>query len=310
VTVETDILSQYVPGFRANLNLAPQQAVSKLVAAVDSDLAYDGVGEMFNMDDVAESDPEDVTTRVPDTPDKFISVGRRVAFFREFHDSAWFDNVDKVKEITDPTSTMMRSMMAGLGRKRDLYIQAQMFGNTFTKSDNTDGSIAASAFPAGQIIAANIQTNIHQAETIPGGAVDYGLSVGKVIEANRLLDESELEGERFMLLSSNQKSDLLQRTPVTSKFYLEVEALHSGKLSSFMGFTIITMASKRMQKVGNNRLIPAWIKEAIQYKSRMITNASIRIRNDKSDTPQAFYKASHAGGRRYDNAVVQILCKE
>ena len=58
------------------------------------------------------------------------------------------------------------------------------------------------------------------------------------------------------------------------------------------------------------RSLVAWKKQALIYKARPITNASIRIRADKSDTPQAFYKASHGVSRRYDKGVVRIDCLE
>lgn len=309
-TQEQTELSQYVPGFTANLNLAPQQTESKLVGLVESDLSYGTPGEMFNMDDIGETAPEPVQTRVPDTPDKFIGAARRVAIFSEFQDSCWFDNVDKVKEIVDPTSTKMRALMAGLGRYRDAKIMNAMLGNTLIKTDNTDSSISTLALPAAQTIAVNLQTRVHHDETIPGASADYGLSVSKLITAKMILDESELEGERYVLLSSLQIADLLAITPVTSQYYANVKALVEGKVQNILGFNVVTMASKRMLKTGANRRCIAWIKEAVQYRGRTITDASINKRADKSMTPQAFYKASHAAGRRYDTAVVEILCKE
>ena len=78
-TNEDTVLSQYVPGFRANLNLAPQQTDTRLLGRVDGDLTYDTPGQMFNADDVQRtSDPEIIVTRVPDTPDKFPGFTRRV----------------------------------------------------------------------------------------------------------------------------------------------------------------------------------------------------------------------------------------
>jgi hypothetical protein len=306
-TQEASELSQYVPGFKANLNLAPQQQQSKLIGCVDSDLSYDTTGEMFNLDDVRETDPEDVQTRVPDTPDKFIGVDRRVGMFTEYHDSCWFDNVDKVKEITDPTSTKMASLMAGQGRKRDAKIFAAGLGNAVIKADNTD-TFTTQAMLAGQVIAANQQTIVHQDESIPAASGAYGLSIGKLIYANMLLDESEIEGERFIAVSSKEIQDLLQRVPATSKYYNEVQALFEGKIMHLMGFNFVKFASRRMLVNGSGyRRCMAWVKPAIAYRGRQITTASIRIRHDKSDTPQAYYRTSHAAGRRYDLGVVEVL---
>ncbi|MBI1684458.1 phage capsid protein [Caulobacter hibisci] len=309
---ENTELSQYVPGFKANLNLAPQQTDSRLLASVDSELNYSEPGTGFNADDVGISDPEDVNTRVPDTPDKFLDKTRRVGFFTTFQDSAWVDNVDKVAELVDPTNPTMQALMAGRWRKADAGIIAAMYGPAYEKADE-NAVPTAIAFPAAQIIAANDITFSHQDESVPNDASDYGMSIGKMIEANLLLDDSDIEGERFAAFGPAQVADLLRRVPATSKYYNEVQALSEGKIDKLLGFTIRRLPRKRLllkDGTTNIRRVPFWIKPAVVYKGRSITEANIRPRADKSDTPQAFYKAQHGGSRRYDRGVVDVQCKE
>lgn len=302
------VLARYVPGFKANLNLSPQQKTSHLIDAVDADLNYGEPGEGFNLDDLGESNPEDVATRVPNTPDKFIGGQRRVANFTEFHDSAWLDNVDKAKLLEDPTNLTMAALMAGRWRKADDKIIAAGLGNAYVKDAST-GVLTATALPAGQIVAVNTQKYVHDAETIPAASADYGMSLGKLIEANALLDESEVEGPRYITLTSDDIASLLTRTPVTDQAYASVRALSDGKVNELLGFTVKRMSKKRIPIIGANRRLMAWVKGAISYRGRPVTNARISIRNDKSDTPQAFYKTSHAAGRRYDEGVVEIQVK-
>jgi hypothetical protein len=310
-TAEDTILSQFVQGFRANLNLAPQQTDTRLLAAVDGDLSYDTPGQMFNADDVGVSDPEDVVTRVPDTPDKFIGMTRRVGIFKPFQDAAWLDNVDKARELQDPTNTIMTALMAGRWRKVDAVIISQMLGNAYSKADDT-GTLTANALPAGQVVAVNDVSFAHDGEVVPAGGQDYGMSVGKMINANMLLDDSDLEGERHCALGPQQIADLLRRTPATSTYYAEVKALVAGTLNIFLGFNIHKLPRKRIPGVVGhdgahlNRQCPFWIKPAVVYRGRPITDARIRIRPDKSDTPQAFYKTEHDAVRRYDAGVVRV----
>ncbi len=315
-TNEDTILSQYVPGFRANLNLAPQQTDTKLLSCVDGDLNYDTPGQMFNADDVQTSDPEDVWTRVPDTPDKFIAQTRRIGYFTPFHDAAWIDNVDKARELQDPTNKITMALTAGRWRKVDTTILAGGLGNAFVKLDDS-GAPTSSPFPATQIIPSADQSYAHDSEKVPTLGNQYGLSVGKILHAGFLLDESELEGERYWAGTSQQKADLLRRTPVTSVYYAEVKALVRGELDTFLGFTFKWLKSSRVPNGGAGhdgtsviRKNMAWIKDAIIYRGRPITEARIRIRPDKSDTPQAFYKAEHGATRRYDDAVVEVDCYE
>lgn len=316
MAAEDTELSQYVPGFRANLNLAPQQSDTKLLATVDSDLAYDTPGQMFNADDVLASDPEDVFTRVADTPDKFVGFTRRVGTFAPFQDAAWLDNVDKARELIDPTNKIMMALTAGRWRKVDKAIMAAALGNALSKADDT-GTLTNNALPAAQVVAASDVAYAHDGEVVPVNASDYGLSVGKIIHAGFLLDESLLDGPRHWVGSSLQKADLLRRTPVTSRYYADVQALVQGKISEFMGFNFHWMASKYVPTAGlghdgasQNRQNIAYIENAIVYRGRPITDARIAIRHDKSDTPQAFYKTEHGAVRRYDAAVVDVRCYE
>ncbi|WP_312782013.1 phage capsid protein [Brevundimonas sp.] len=302
------VLARYVPGFKANLALSPQQTRTHLLDAVDADMNYSEPGEGFNLDDMGESEPEDVATRVADTPDKHIEGRRRVANFTEFQDSAWLDNVDKAKLLEDPTNTKMAALMAGRWRKVDTKIIEAGLGLTFEK-DAATGALLPVSLPASQIVAANSVKRAHDDETVPSDNSDYGMSIGKLIEANALLDESELEGDRFVVLTSDEIASLLQRTPTTNANYAEIKALHSGSIDHLLGFKVKRLSKKRIPIIGGNRRLMAWVKGAIAYRGRPVTNARISIRNDKSDTPQAFYKTSHAAGRRYDEAVVEIQAK-
>lgn len=304
------IVTQYETGFRANMNMAPQQMTSRLIGKVDADLNYTKEGELWNADDIGVSNPEDISTRVPDTPDKFLEFSRRVGSFRPFHDSAWLDNVDHARMLEDPTNKTMAALMAGRWRYADDKIIAAAVGNALVKEE--DGTYTTTALPATQIIAADDVDYVHDDETAPTNGDDYGMGIGKIIKAGLLLDESEIDevtdGERFLALSAKQIGDLLRSTPVTNSDYASVKALYDGKVNHLLGFTIVR--TQRLLKTGNNRRCLAWLRPALVYNARPIVNASIRIRHDKSDNLQAYYKSEHGATRRYDNGVVEILAKE
>jgi hypothetical protein len=207
----------------------------------------------------------------------------------------------------------MASIMAGRWRKVDTTIIASAFATAYERPDGPSAAPTAVAFPSAQVIASNTVLLAHQDELTPDDASDYGLSVGKIIEAGLRLDDSELEGDRFFVAGPHQKADLLRRTPVTSQYYAQVKALVMGEISEFMDFKFIWLPRSRMPlKSGTTdvRRCLAFKKQALVYKGREITHARISIRNDKSDTPQAFYKASHGAVRRYDKGVCAVDCKE
>ena len=307
----SSVLTQYNPGFRANMNMAPQQIKSRLIDKVDSDLNYTKAAELWNADDIGVSTPEYVDTRVPKTPSKFLEKTRRVGSFRPFHDQAWLDDVDEARLLEDPTSKTMAALMAGRWRFADDAIIAAAFGNAMTRQE--DGTYTNVAFPAGQVVAVNTQTYVHDDEVVPAASADYGMGIGKIIEAGLLLDESEIDEvtdtpERFLAMSAKQIADLLKSTPTTHADYAEVKALHSGKIDHLLGFNIVR--TQRLRKTGNNRRCLAWLKPALVYNARPIVNANVRVRHDMSDNMEAFYKSEHGATRRYDEGVVEILCKE
>lgn len=298
---EDSIPSHYVQGFRANLNLLPQQMNSRLIGCVDADLSYSEPGTSFNADDIGASQPARVTTRVPDSPEGFVEQVRRGGHFEAFADGKFVDDLDKARELSDPTNSVMQSMMAGKNRYMDDKIVDVMFGTAYSGQTLT----TANAFPSSQIIAAADRQNLHDAEVVAGSGA-LGLTVGKIITAGQMLDATELEGERYFAITSYEKAQLLASTPVTSSDFQSVKALVAGTIDSLYGFKFVR--TERLPVAANVTSCAAWVKPAIAYRARTIQNAWIDRRKDKSGRWYAYYETEHAGVRRYDTGVVQVLC--
>lgn len=309
----------YVPGFRANLNLSPQQTKSRLLACVDSDLAYDTPGQFFNADDVGTSDPSDVTTRVPNSPDGFVDLARRFGAFKGFADGKFLDNEDMARMLEDPTSKTMAAMLAGMGRKRDSAIINGLMGAP--QYQDATGAYQTGAANA-NIIASNNAFS-HENETIAateGGDNNYGLTIGKLILAKIQLDNSELDepepgdkpSDYYFACTSTQLGNLLQSIPATNAFYNQVQGLIAGTLKYFMGFNFVRMPANAnfnpLVKTGYTRKCLAWHKRALVYRGRPIINSEVVKRADKSFRWYAYYEAEHGAVRRYDGGVVEVDC--
>jgi hypothetical protein len=297
--------TQYVPGFMANLRLSPQQMEKRFIGAVDADLSHTAPGTLFNADDIGVANGNEVTVtgRAPPTPEGFADHKRRVGFFEAKANQRWIETLEKVRMLVDPTNPIMESMMAEKNRGSDDRIIQGLFEN----SRNGQNGETSTAFPAAQIIAVDNRDFIHDAEVLPGSG-NLPLTVGKLIKAKIMLDQSELEGERYFACSSIQLGNLLSSTPVTSADYNTIGALAAGKTDDFMGFKFIR--SERLTVATNIRRCAAWVKPAIQYKERPITNAQLTQRADRSYRWQAYYEVERGCLRRYDEGVVQVLCTE
>lgn len=321
----------YVPGFQRNLNLSPQQTKSRLLAHVDADLNYATPGQFFNGDDVGTSNPSPVTVRVPNSPDGFVDVTRRLGTFKPFADGRFIDNEDLARELEDPTNKVMVAINAGKDRYRDAQIITSALGSYMYQDQNQAYQTGSTLATVGNVLA-NTDTTAHEGETISavfnstsGG---YGLTVGKLIEAKNYLDNSELDEMdvnddspyRFVC-TANQIRDLEMSVPATSTYYTQVQALASGKIGNFMGFRFIRMPTSAVSNplpkgtaaglsTNYTRACIAYHPRAIMYRARPIINAHIVQRPDKSFRWYAYYEADHAALRRYDGGVWQVNCDE
>lgn len=296
--------TQYVPGFVANLSLAPQQMGARLVGAVDADLAHTAPGTLFNADDIGADDDEvEVEGRAPPSPESYANHMRRVGFFKAKAKGRFIEDLEKVRMLTDPTNTIMAGMMATKQRATDDRIITALFED----SRNGQNGETAVAFPAAQIIAVDNRDFLHDAESVPG-AGNLPLTVGKLIKAKVMLDQSEIEGDRYFAATSTQLGNLLSSTPVTSQDYSSIKALVNGETQTLMGFNFIR--TERLPVASNIRKCAAWIKPCIVYKERPIQNAWIDRRKDRSGRWYAYYEVERGALRRYDAGVLQVLCSE
>lgn len=295
---------QYVPGFVANLSLVPQQKTPRLVACVTSNLSYTTPGEMFNGDDIGDDDDEvEVTTRAPDSPESFARHIRRVGFFKSYAKGRFIETLEKVRMLQDPSSSIMAGMMATKARASDDKIIEVLFG---AAREGKTGETTV-AYTSAQTILADNRDFLHDAESVAASG-DLPLTVGKIIKAGVMLDQAEIEGDRYFAYSAFQKGNLLASTPVTSSDYSAVKALVNGETNSLLGFNFVR--SERLPKASGIRSCAAWVKPAIMYNERPIENAWIDRRKDKSGRWYAYYEVERGGLRRYDEGVIKVQCAE
>lgn len=199
------------------------------------------------------------------------------------------DDAKNLGSLVLPTSDYVKSHANACNRDCDDVAWQAALGSAMT------GELGATAavLPAGQQIAA-------------GGT---GLTIAKLIEANRLLEDADLEdgSPRVMVVTAKQMADLLGTTQVTSADYNAVKALVAGNIDTFMGFKFVKI--KRLTKVSTTRSCVAWVKGAIRVTegARM---SDISIRKDLSMATQIYSSWDYGAVRVYDEGVVQIDCTE
>ncbi len=198
------------------------------------------------------------------------------------------DDADKVRMLADPTSTYAQAAAAAIGRSVDDVIIAAATGSASTGKSGS-GSQALT-------------------KTIANGSAD--LTVAKLLEAKELMDESDVDPSipRYIAVSPDQITALLNTTEVKSSDFNTVKALAQGQLDSFCGWKFIV--SNRLSKTGNIRKCFAWAQDGILLGVGKDVMARIEERADKSYSTQVFYCATFGSTRMEEEKVVSIDCDE
>lgn len=303
---EDTIPSHYVQAFEANLGLMPQQADSRLVDTIDSDLNYTKTGDMFNADDLQKgSGPSEIQDRFGVSPEGTPGRRRRVGFFVPFDDGQWLDDVDVAKSLSNPASETVQNMQAGLNRYRDQAIIDCLFG-VAREGRNGESTVA---FPAAQAVAINSHSFYPLImQTAPTG--NSPLTYSKVLEAKVKLDAAEIlnGGARTFAASAYQLGQLLRDPALTSSDYNSVKALIEGEITRWAGFN--WKQTELLPKVAGVRTCGAYVKNAVRYRGRKLQEVTITKRGDRKFNWYAYYKGMHGAVRRYDEGVVSVACVE
>lgn len=302
-----------VDGFRENLNMVPQVTESVYLPHIDADLAYSEPGKLFNFDSIGTSDPKDVDTVVPDSPEGLLEMTRRVGRLKSFHDGKFIESIQKVHQLRDPTDMVMASMRAGKMRKldskvRDAFFAAALIGEHGENSVN---------FPSGKIVGVASRKFLHTAETsaVPASG-DLPLTLGKIITARGIIRKTNilklLQGGRIKLAVREEDiSQLLTTIPATSGDYATVKRIESGEITSAFGVDFVFDNDVNLKAGSTDTyVLPMWVDKAIKLVAREIHTANITQRGDKSMRPYAYYETEAGAARGWDEAVAGIEVKD
>jgi hypothetical protein len=177
-----------------------------------------------------------------------------------------------------------------MNRAEDDEIIAAFFATAITGKEggNTED------FPAGHIVA-------HGSD---------GLTIAKVLEAKRILDENEVEADdRTAVVSAKQIEDLLGTTEVTSSDFNTVKALAKGEVDKYAGFTFIR--SERLgENAGDIRRCAFFQKRSMKLAVSIDKRGRIDEMPNKNYSTQVFYEQRVGATRMDAKGVVEVLCAE
>ena len=285
--MSTQITTAFVNQFSANVSMLSQQMGSLLRSAVDVESV---TGEKAFFDQVGSVAAVARTSRNADTPILETPHSRRQVSLTTYEWADLIDDADKVRMLSDPTSSYARAAAAAIGRSMDDTVIAALGGTAATGK----AGATSTALPAASKIA-------------HGSA---GLTIAKLVTAKKKLDEGNVDPSvpRYIVVSPEQIEDLLNTTSVTSSDFNTVKALVQGDVDTFVGFKFIT--SNRLTTDGTSRLTYAFAQDGLKLAIGKDVMAKIDERADKSYSTQVFYCSTFGATRMEEVKVVEIACNE
>jgi hypothetical protein len=286
--MSTQITTAFVNQFSSNITMLSQQMGSLLREAVDVESV---TGEKAFFDQVGSATAQVRTSRHGDTPLMETPHARRMVTMATYEYADLIDDPDKVRTLTDPTSSYARAAAMAMGRSVDDVIITAATGTASTGKAGT----TSTSLPSGQKVA----------------HASGGLTKAKLLAAKKILDANSVDPsiQRYMIVSPDQMEDLLGINEVASADFNTVRALVQGDVDTYMGFKFITSNRLGTDSDGNRQVL-AFASDGIKLAIGKDITSRIDERSDKSYSTQIYYCMDIGATRMEEEKVVEIACTE
>ena len=282
------IPQSFVQQFSANVHMLAEQRFSRLRGTVNIESV---TGESFAVERLGGSELNTVTERHGDTPLNDIAHTRRWGYMVDYDVADLIDKPDRVKLLIDPDSKYTLRHGSAMGRGVDDEI-IRVLGASATQGKSGGSTVA-----------------LPSASKIVSGST--GMTIDKLITAKKKLDAAEVDEfiSRWLILTSEQLSNLLADDKISSADYNTVKALVRGEIDTYLGFNFIR--TERLAVDGSSaRLCYAYASEAVTLGIAQEPTSLAADRPDKRHAKQIYSYGTWGGVRVEDEMVVQIACSE
>lgn len=289
-----NLTGHVVQQFTSNMQLLLQQKQSALRPYV---MSGSHVGNAaVPVDQVGKVEALTVTSRFAPITDQDIPTDRRWVYPSDQRISTLIDHFDRLRLLTDPTSTYVQSIASGMNRKIDDIIIAGMFG---TAQTGVAAATATTFATANQV-------------SVNAGGTSSGLNVAKLRKARELLMSYFVDPDEpiYCAVTAKQINDLLNEVQVISGDFNTVKPLAEGMVTKFMGITFIP--SERLLTNGSgHRRVPVWVKSGVHLGVWNDVRTDISQRKDLEGLPYQVYTDMTIGATRLEeNRIIELPCVE
>ena len=277
----------YAKNYGNIVSMLSQQKGSRLRNAVTVKTGV--VGEETYMDQLSAFEAGKRTARLAQTNPTLAEYARRRIALEDYFIAKGIDKMDDVRTLADPTSAIVQSGVAGLGRAMDDAIIAALGGTAYTGKVGGTSTVLPSA------------QKIAEAST--------SLTLAKLLAAKEILDGNEVDDmERYVVAGSNQMSNLLNTTEIKSADFNTVKALVRGEIDTFLNFKFIR--SERLAIGSSIRSCYAFAKSGIGLAIGRDVTSRIDELPTQHYAKQLYFSMAIGASRLEEKKVVEIGCRE
>lgn len=294
--MSVNIPTFYAQQFATNIQLLLQQRGSRLRPCVRSGPHYGS--QASPVDQIGTIDMQPVTSRFQPMGRVDAPTDRRWVMPNDYDLPQLIDTFDKLRLLTDPTSSYVENAVSAAGRQFDKLIIAAANGTSYTGVAGT----TTTTLPSGQKVLVGA-----------GASGNVGMTVFKMRQAKKILMANEVDletDELYMPVTARQHDDLLAEAQVVSTDFNEKAVLVEGKIVRFLGINLVH-TELLATDVSSNRLCPVWAKSGMYLGLWNDMTTSISKRHDLQGEPWQAYLYMTAGATRLEEKkIVQIACSE
>lgn len=302
--MSANLPSLYVQQFATNVQLLVQQKESRLRSRVSVG-SY--VGKQASpVDQIGAINMQPVASRFAPMGRVDAAVDRRWVFPSDFDLPQLIDSFDKLRLLTDPSSSYVQNAVQAANRQIDDLIIASFFADA--KTGESGGT--TTSFPP------STSTNV---VSVSLGGTTSNISVAKLKRARRLLAGNEVDIEAdpiTCVITASQEEALLNEYEMTSQDFnpSDKPLLRDGMLDRFLGMSFVRserLANGTDDAAGTSRAIPVFAKSGMHLGLWNDIETAIGRREDLQGRPWQAYVALTAGATRIEEKkVVRVWCRE
>jgi hypothetical protein len=284
--MSANLPTHFVQQYSTNIQLLLQQKGSKLRNTVTTG-AYTGK-QASPVDQFGAVEMQSVAGRFSPMTRVDAAADRRWVFPLDYDLPQLIDEFDKLRLITDPSSTYVQNAVMAAGRQMD-----RLICSAFTGTAKTGESGATST----SFTAAN------EVDVAVGGA-NSKLNVAKIKAVRELMMARHIDfdmEECYIGITAADHASLLNEIQVVSTDFNSRPVLVDGKLTQFLGFNLVHCELIETALAGTNEVtLPVWVKSGMHLGIWNDIQNSVSRRNDLQGEPWQVYTKMTAGATRLE----------